>query len=511
MAEQTCMHPRNPYKIPPNFKDLALQYPEFSKHVNEAGKVDFRDLQALRCLTTTLLKRDFNLDVEIPVNHLIPTLPLRLNYLLWLEDLLAVRKIGQQNVAVINGIDIGTGSSCIYPLLGCSRNQNWTFVATESNEVSVEWAQKNVLKNKLEERVKIVHVRDTDILQGVIKDLSETFDFCMCNPPFFSIDEMGVGNVESPKEDPGGSRPPPIGLNSPKESERQAEGGEVQFIKQMIKDSLELRETVKIYSTMFGKKSSFSEVKKILYETEEIQHIAKTQFCQGKTTRWGIAWTFIPNLELEKVSSMRRVKNKPPVLYLLPPGIEELKYSIAGILGRMKFLLSLLEVRYEIVKFNKYLASVRFVATKNTWSHQRRRRRQMLMQQKTLQKNPQEEKPVTEMAKNCLEVTSNINQGGNEQLDKTNKIRKVEESDQIPPSKKAKLQDPDLNQATVDVREQDGCSTASLTVESPYLIKCKLTIRRVAENFAIELKVIDGTLGNDAPHQIMQFFKNKLK
>lgn len=29
------MHPRNPYQTPPNFKELALKYPEFRKHAKQ--------------------------------------------------------------------------------------------------------------------------------------------------------------------------------------------------------------------------------------------------------------------------------------------------------------------------------------------------------------------------------------------------------------------------------------------------------------------------------------------
>lgn len=46
---------------------------------------------------------DFGLDVTIPEDRLVPTLPLRLNYILWLEDLLAAINLPNN----IRGIDIG--------------------------------------------------------------------------------------------------------------------------------------------------------------------------------------------------------------------------------------------------------------------------------------------------------------------------------------------------------------------------------------------------------------------
>jgi len=68
--------------------------------------IDFKNQEALRALTTTLLQKDFGLRVEIPLNRLVPTLPLRVNYLLWIEDLihLAVNTRCEQT----RGVDIGT-------------------------------------------------------------------------------------------------------------------------------------------------------------------------------------------------------------------------------------------------------------------------------------------------------------------------------------------------------------------------------------------------------------------
>ena len=94
MSFNDKMHPRNIYKTKkPNFKLLAEKYEKFKEVVKEDAKgrvhVDFRDPECLKLLTWVLLKEDFNLDVDIPLSRLIPTVPLRLNYLLWVEDLFA--------------------------------------------------------------------------------------------------------------------------------------------------------------------------------------------------------------------------------------------------------------------------------------------------------------------------------------------------------------------------------------------------------------------------------------
>lgn len=65
--------------------------------------MDFQDANALRVLTKCLLKKDFSLNVHLPVDKLVPTLPLRLNYILWLEDIIAVAGISD----IVTGVDIG--------------------------------------------------------------------------------------------------------------------------------------------------------------------------------------------------------------------------------------------------------------------------------------------------------------------------------------------------------------------------------------------------------------------
>lgn len=71
--------------------------------MNGVVRIDFKDANALRVLTKCLLHSDFDLDVEIPIDRLIPTVPLRLNYLLWIEDVL--NSIERKTDVI--GIDIG--------------------------------------------------------------------------------------------------------------------------------------------------------------------------------------------------------------------------------------------------------------------------------------------------------------------------------------------------------------------------------------------------------------------
>ena len=52
----------------------------------------------------------------------------------------------------VNNYYLGTGASCIYPLLGTVLNR-WQFLATEIDEVSVQSAKDNVYRNNLQDRI----------------------------------------------------------------------------------------------------------------------------------------------------------------------------------------------------------------------------------------------------------------------------------------------------------------------------------------------------------------------
>lgn len=48
---------------------------------------------------------------------------------------------------------LGTGASCIYPLLGASMN-GWYFLATEVDDICFDYATKNVEQNNLSDLIK---------------------------------------------------------------------------------------------------------------------------------------------------------------------------------------------------------------------------------------------------------------------------------------------------------------------------------------------------------------------
>ncbi|KAL4572881.1 hypothetical protein LXL04_019669 [Taraxacum kok-saghyz] len=333
--DRGSIHPRNKYSDnPPDFGALASLYPSFQSYVfySREGKprIDWKDFNATRELTRVLLLHDHSITWWIPDGQLCPTVPNRSNYIHWIEDLLSSDIIPNSHEGnnVITGFDIGTGANCIYPLLGASL-LGWNFVGTDVTDVALEWAEKNVNNNP--QISNLIEIRKVDfeeqltnknkntskdyhgppILSGVVK-IGERFDFCMCNPPFFeTMEEAGL----NPNTSCGGTL-----------AEMVCPGGEQAFISRIIEDSVQLKDSFRWYTSMVGKKSNLKSLMAKLREVG-VSVVKSTEFVQGQTCRWGVAWSFVPPTK-KIISSHVASKN---VLTFMLEGIQR-KFSAYHVL-----------------------------------------------------------------------------------------------------------------------------------------------------------------------------------
>ncbi|EPQ50290.1 hypothetical protein GLOTRDRAFT_123633 [Gloeophyllum trabeum ATCC 11539] len=257
-----------------------------------------------RRLTEALLHRDFGLRVTIPGDRLCPPVPNRLNYILWLQDI--VRETSDNPDGLVRGIDIGTGASAIYPLLACRLQPNWHFVATEIDQASYNHALANVLANGLADRVQVVRASpDAPLLPlGSLPD--DTFDFTMCNPPFYASKEEVDASA-------GGKLAEPSGVCTGAAVEMITPGGESAFVRRMVDESLVLRERCRWYTSMLGKLSSVTEVVGHL-KANDVPNYALTEFVQGHTRRWAVAWSLADRHLPDELARART----PALAHLLP-------------------------------------------------------------------------------------------------------------------------------------------------------------------------------------------------
>nr|XP_019539786.2 U6 small nuclear RNA (adenine-(43)-N(6))-methyltransferase-like [Aedes albopictus] len=461
MSMNKFMHPRNIYRQRPDFRALVKQYPELTAvttvDLNGKLKLDYKDRKALQLLTSCLLKRDYGLQVDLPPDKLVPTLPLRLNYILWLEDL--EEALGWKNRAEVRGLDIGCGASCIYPLLGVVHSKRrWRMVGLELLEDSVLVARANVERNGLQACIEVVQQKSED--GSVLKQFMEgreNFDFCMCNPPFFDDDE---GTTHKDRTD---QRKEPPNAVTGSDKELRIDGGELRFLERIIDESLELKERITVYTSMIGHKKNFEEILRIM-KRRSISNVTTTRFCQGNTTRWGVAWSFssaailsnVPD-RFEQESSGRKSVGKPlegKIFSLEDVGsIDVVQASLLRVLKTLDLQINALSGDTDHMW--------ELIALDNTWSHQRRKRR---------------------------EAHRKLSPGSENRNNQERELETSSNSDGTP-SKKLKS-------------DQRDCEP---------VLKAVLCLKRKDDGYYLALSYLSGIAGKDALNQILQFVKNNIR
>ncbi|CCA72870.1 hypothetical protein PIIN_06806 [Serendipita indica DSM 11827] len=281
------MHPRNPYKEPPDFLELAQAYPELKPFVYISKKgnpsINFKDADGLRLLTLSLLHRDFGLDLELSTDRLCPAIPNRLNYILWIQDILANSSRPDETV---RGIDIGTGASVIYPLLACKLSPSWVFVATDIDTRSLMVAESNVARNGLQNRIIVKQsLPDGPIISDVLLDPSfPAYDFVMCNPPFYGSREEVDQATEDKEFDPSAAC-------TGADFEMITPGGEGVFVTRIVNESVDVGKRCRWFTSLLGKHTSVAAVVAAI-KGLKIDNYGITEFIQGNTRRWGVVWSF---------------------------------------------------------------------------------------------------------------------------------------------------------------------------------------------------------------------------
>ncbi|NWV76795.1 MET16 methyltransferase, partial [Dasyornis broadbenti] len=553
MALNKSMHARNRYKDkPPDFAYLAGKYPEFQQHVQTtlAGRVslNFKDPEAVRALTCTLLKEDFGLTIDIPVERLIPTVPLRLNYIHWVEDLIGHQDAEKQILR--RGIDIGTGASCIYPLLGATLN-GWYFLATEVDDMCFNYAKKNVEQNNLSDLIKVVKVPQKTLLMDALKEESEIiYDFCMCNPPFFAnqLEAKGV-NSRNPR------RPPPSSVNTGGITEIMAEGGELEFVKRIIHDSLQLKKRLRWYSCMLGKKCSLAPLKEEL-RIQGVPKVTHTEFCQGRTMRWALAWSFYDDVQVPSPPSKRRKLEKPrkPITFMvLASTVKELSIkasamgwdaveAIAVVRAWVEKILTDLKVQHKRVPCGKDEISLFVTAIENSWIHLRRKKRERIRQLRELPRASEDILQAMEEEKNSQKSVSNNSDCENPKTEDSemgfmaaDEGVQMMAGDELPEESAAKEEHSDpVNEEEMEAKqgetslgkgsgdaEEEPCPSeqaSNLTVEkeqSPketsggFLFKCLMNVKKEGNDAVVEMHWVEGQ-NRDLMNQLCTYIRNQI-
>lgn len=309
-VENPSLHPRNKHQGKYNLKDLAIIIPELNDFifVNDYNieTIDFFNPLAVKTLNKALLKYFYNIDWDIPKEHLCPPVPGRSEYIHYAADLLAE----SNNQIIPRGnkikvLDVGTGANCIYPIIG-NLEYGWSFVGSDIDSGSLSHAEKIINANiVLRNHIKLRHQKnDQNIFDGIIKN-TEKFDLTICNPPFHSsLNEALSGTIRKNKN----LMQKNVSLLnfSGKENELHCKGGELGFITRMIKESLHFADSCLWFTTLVSNKEN---LKSINYELNKVNAntIKTIEMKQGnKITRF-VAWTYL-NKEKQELWLISRFK-----------------------------------------------------------------------------------------------------------------------------------------------------------------------------------------------------------
>ena len=294
------LHPRNKHRKAYDFNALIESSPELVEFVsiNQYGNqsVDFFNPAAVRALNRALLRAHYEIDYwRIPEGFLCPPIPGRVDYIHYLADLLGEeneKKIPKGNH--IKCLDIGTGASIIYPLLGHAEYA-WSFVGTDIEYKALKSAKSilranNILKSKIE-------LRAQKDFKSIFKSMvapQERFELTLCNPPFHSSAQQATAASARKTANLKKGKAAKAHLNFGGQSnELWCKGGEYQFIKQMITESKSIANNCLWFTSLVSKKENLKHFYKMLEEVNVADHKV-IEMRQGQKISRVICWTFLP-------------------------------------------------------------------------------------------------------------------------------------------------------------------------------------------------------------------------
>ena len=298
-VEKSRLHPRNKNREKYDLSALTLCNPELKKHIipNRSGgdSIDFSNPLAVKVLNRALLHHAYGIENwDFPDENLCPPIPGRADYIHHIADILAENNFGKiptgQNVICL---DVGLGASCIYPIVGVTE-YDWTFIGSDIDPKAIASAQNIIdanasIKNRIECRLQ---KNSKDIFYGIVSK-EEKIELTICNPPFHaSIEEAQKGSRRKVKNLSGKNVKSPKLNFSGIASELICEGGENQFIQNMIRESLDFSKNCYWFSTLVSKQSNLKGIYRLLEKSSATQ-IKMVPLGTGNKSSRIVAWTFL--------------------------------------------------------------------------------------------------------------------------------------------------------------------------------------------------------------------------
>ena len=302
ITEKSNLHPRNPHRFGYDFTQLIASNPELKAFVftNDYGTetIDFSNPEAVKALNNSLLISEYEIqNWDIPKDYLCAPIPGRADYIHYVADLLAASNNGIiPEGETVQGLDIGIGSNCIYPIIGNSV-YNWSFVGTDIDENAIQNCKKIIENNpKLIDAISLqLQVESRFIFKNIITT-EDKFAFTICNPPFHSSAAEAtksslrkVNNLEPTAKE---KITKPVLNFGGQNAELWCEGGELGFLTQMIFESAKYPLQCFWFTTLVSKKENLSSLYKTLNKVSAVE-VKTIAMAQGQKTSRIVAWTFL--------------------------------------------------------------------------------------------------------------------------------------------------------------------------------------------------------------------------
>lgn len=293
------LHPRNRHRERYDFRQLIESCPELSQFVkvNAYGdeSIDFFDPAAVKMLNNALLIYFYGIENwNIPAGYLCPPIPGRADNIHHIADLLGSSNHGKIPTGdQIKCLDIGVGANCIYPIIG-NKEYGWSFIGADIDPVAIHSASRiielnPVLKGKIELRLQS---DPKDIFIGIIQK-DERFDLTICNPPYHASPEAARSGTLRKLSNLNSKRVIKPVLNfGGQNGELWCEGGEEQFIHDMIQQSRQFATSCFWFSTLISKESKLKSVYEDLKRAEAVE-IKTIPMGHGNKISRVVAWTFL--------------------------------------------------------------------------------------------------------------------------------------------------------------------------------------------------------------------------
>ena len=296
---KTTLHPRNRNRKQYDLLSLIKEIPELEKYMknNKDGEktIDFSDPIAVKLLNKALLSHYYDVKFwKIPDTNLCPPIPGRADYIHHISDLINENMRKDKS---INCLDVGMGASCIYPIIGITE-YNWSFIASDIDRKSVATAKKIISSNpNLKGKVDFRFQNDsTKIFEGIIKE-EDTIEITICNPPFHASKKEALEGSRQKVRNLTGKYQKNPKLNFSGVSEELIyEGGEYQFIQNMIKESAKYANKCVWFSTLVSKKKNLHGIY-INLKRLKVHQIKEIEIGTANKKSRIIAWTFMTKRE----------------------------------------------------------------------------------------------------------------------------------------------------------------------------------------------------------------------